>query len=457
MSADRVTIGFEVRDSGVGIDPSRRHLIFDPFVQAGSSPSRRYGGTGLGLAIVSRLLEAMGGVITFESEQGKGSTFRFLLPMPCEPVGAAPAPEWEKALAGTRVLVIEPNATTRDILAAILTTHGLVPESYATLDSALLPSIRAAYACVVADASILATTPWISPVPVVRITSPLAPSYRGGVIVIRPVGERELVDAIGVALGVTDQMMTYTLERRPEIARPLRVLVVDDNGASREFAAESLRRLGHVVVAATSGSEALDILAKRSFDAILLDVQMPELDGLEVTRRLRAMERGVRTPIIAVTAHAAAEDRERCIAAGFDGVLTKPATQATLSAIVRDATGASVSPAAARSGPADAILDAVGGNVALLARVRDAFATQTPRLLAALREAVAASDGEAIFHTAHTLKGSISNFDVPEAIAATAELERAGKAADFTRAGELLPLVETAIHELEERIEAALG
>jgi signal transduction histidine kinase/CheY-like chemotaxis protein len=457
MSADQVTIGFEVRDTGVGIDPSRRHLIFDPFAQAGASPSRRYGGTGLGLAIVSRLLEAMGGVITFESEQGKGSTFRLLLPMPCEPVGAAPAPEWEKALAGTRVLVIEPNATTRDILAAILTAHGLVPESYATLDSALLPSIRAAYACVVADASILAATPWIPPVPVVRILSPLTQSYRGGVLVTRPIGERELLDAIGVALGVTDQTMMYTLERRPEIARPLRVLIVDDNMTSQEFAAESLRRLGHVVTMAASGAEALDILAKRMFDVILLDVQMPELDGLEVARQFRTIERGVRTPIVAVTAHATAEDRERCIAAGFDGVLTKPATQATLGTIIRDVTGFLVPPSVAGSGPGDAILDAVGGNVALLARVRDAFATQTPRLLASLREAVVACDGEAIFQTAHTLKGSISNFDVPDAIAATAELERAGKAADFARAAELLPAVEDAIHELEERIEAALG
>jgi CheY-like chemotaxis protein len=266
-----------------------------------------------------------------------------------------------------------------------------------------------------------------------------------------------LLDAIGVALGVTDQMMTYTLERRPEIAGPLRLLVVDDNLAGQEFAAESLRRLGHVVTTAANGAEALEILAKRTFDVILLDVQMPELDGLEVTRRLRASERGVRTPMIAVTAHATVENRERCIAAGFDGVLTKPATQATLGAIIREATGIASARSPDRPGPADAILDAVGGNVALLSRVRDAFAMQTPRLLTALREAVATRDGDAIFQTAHTLKGSISNFDVPDAIAATAALERAGKTADFARAAELLPTVEAAIQELSERIEAALG
>jgi len=456
MSIDRVTIGFEVRDTGVGIDESRRHLIFDPFAQADSSHSRRYGGSGLGLAIVSRLLEAMGGVVTFESEQGKGSTFRFVLPMPCEPVGTAPPPEWETALAGTRVVLIEPNATTRAILAETLRAHGMVPESYATLDRALQPSIRAAYACVVADANILATTPWMPPVPVVRITSPLAPSYHAGVLVTRPVGERELLDAIGVALGVTERTMTYTLERRPEIARPLRVLVVDDNVVNQEFAAEAVRRLGHIVTTAESGIEALEILARRNFDVILLDVQMPGLDGLEVVRRFRGTERGVRTPVVAVTAHSTREDRDRCLEAGFDAVLTKPATQSTLGAAIREVTGVMM-PLPAAPGPADAILDAVGGNVRLLARVRDAFALQTPRLLASLRDAIVTSDGEALYQTAHTLKGAISNFDVPEAIAATVQLERAGKAADFTRASELLPELEAAIHDLEERIEAALG
>jgi CheY-like chemotaxis protein len=297
-------------------------------------------------------------------------------------------------------------------------------------------------------------------VPVVRITSPLAAAYPGGVLVTRPVGERELLDAIGVAFGVTERSVTYTLERRPDVARPLRVLIVDDNVVNQEFAAEAVRRLGHVVTTAEGGAEALEILAKRTFDVVLLDIQMPGLDGLEVARRFRGTERGPRTPIVAVTAHTTTEDRDRCIAAGFDAVLTKPATQSTLGAIIREVTGTampSTTSSAIAAGPADAILDAVGGNVRLLARVRDAFAMQTPRLLASLHEAITARDGEALYLTAHTLKGAISNFDVPHAIEATARLERAGKAADFTTAEELLPELESAIHQLEERIEAALG
>lgn len=456
MSVDRATIVFEVRDTGVGIDPLQRESIFDPFTEADSTHSRRYGSSGLGLAIVSRLLEAMGGVITVESEQGKGSTFRVVLPLPCEPVGSTSPPEWEKALAGVRVLLIEPNITARTMLGGMLRAHGMVPEAYATLDRALEPSIRAAYACLVADASILATTPWIPPVPVVRIASPLAPAHHGGVFVTRPVGERELIDAVGVALGVTPRAMTYTLERRSDISRPLRVLVVDDNTVSQEFAAEAVRRIGHIVTTAASGSEALDILARKSFEVVLLDVQMEGVDGLEVTRRFRAAERGKRTPIVALTAQTATSDRDRCLEAGFDAVVTKPATQGTLGAIIREVTGAMRTfdgiPA-----PADAILDAVGGNVRLLARVRDAFAMQTPRLLDALREAIAAHDGDALFRTAHTLKGAISNFDVPGAIATTSQIEHAAKAEDFAHAGELLPDLEAAIHELQERIDAALG
>ena len=183
---------------------------------------------------------------------------------------------------------------------------------------------------------------------------------------------------------------------------------------------------------------------------------MPGIDGLEVVRRYRTTERGIRTPIVAVTAHSTREDRDRCIDAGFDAVLTKPATQSSLGAVIREVTGV-MAATPAPAGPADAILDAVGGNVRLLARVRDAFAMQIPRLLAALRDAITARDGEALFQTAHTLKGAVSNFDVPEAIATTVQLERAGKASDFARAGELLPDLEAAIHDLEERIEAALG
>ena len=456
MSADRVTIGFEVRDTGVGIDPSRRHLIFDPFAQADSSHSRRYGGSGLGLAIVARLLEAMGGMVTFESEQGKGSTFRFVLPMPCEPVGTAPPPEWESALAGMRVLLIEPNATTRAILAETLRVHGMVPESYATLDGALQPSIRAAYACVVADANILASTPWIPPVPVVRITSPLAPAYHGGVLVTRPVGERELLDAIGVALGVAERTVTYTLERRPEVARPLRVLVVDDNVVNQEFAAEAVRRLGHVVTTLESGAEALDILAKRTFDVILLDMQMPGLDGLEVARRFRGTG----------TRHAHADRRRH---RAHDARRPRPLHRRRLR---RGADQTRHAVDARRDHPrshrhGDAVDDSrrPGGRDPRRRRRQRPPPRPRPRRLRHADPALAGLPPRrhrrprrrsALPDRAHAQRRH-QQLRRPPRDQATARLERAGKAADFTTRRGVAAGAGIRDPPVEERIEAALG
>lgn len=450
IAADGVTVVFEISDTGVGIDPSLRAVLVDPFA---ASPLRRQ--HGLGLPIVSRLLGAMGGAMTIESEVGKGSTFRVLLPFPCEPIGTEPSPEWEKRLEGIRVLLIEPNTTTRGILAEILRAHGMVPEAYDSIERALQPSIRAAYGCLIADANVLAATPWIPPVPVVRIASPLVPPVADGVFVTRPCSERMLIQAIGAALGIGEPAIAYTLERRREILRPLRVLVVDDSDVHEELIADAARRLGHVVTKATA-AEALNLVAGREFDVVLVDIQRPQFDGLELARRFRAIERDGRTAAIAVTTNATAEERERCRVAGFNAVLQTPASQTAIGTILRDV----VSPLTAMHVPQESggsIFDAVGGNVNLLMRVRDAFATQIPRLLTAMRDAVEARDRDALIQAARTLRASISNFDVPEPLAATLQIERAASADDFARAAALLPSIETAIRELQEKIDAAVG
>ncbi len=450
MSADGVTVVFEISDTGVGIDPSLRALLVNPFA---SSPLRRQ--HGLGLTIVSRLLGAMGGAMTIESEVGRGSTFSVLLPFSCEPIGAEPSPEWEKRLAGIRVLLIEPNSTTRGILGEILRAHGMVPEAYDSIERALQPSIRAAYGCLIADANMLAATPWIPPVPVVRIASPLVPPVGDGVFVTRPSSERVLIQAIGATLGIAEPAIAYTLERRREILRPLRVLVVDDNTVNQELIADAARRLGHVVTK-TAAVEAPNLLAGREFDVVLVDVQSPQFDGLELARRFRAIERDGRTATIAVTTNATAEERDRCIAAGFDAVLQTPASQTAIGSILRDVTSP-LTPMHVPPESAGSIFDAVGGNANLLMRVRDTFATQIPRLLTAMRDAVEARDRDALIQAARTLRASISNFDVPEPLAATLQIERAAAADDFARAAALLPAIETAIRELQEKIDAAVG
>jgi signal transduction histidine kinase/CheY-like chemotaxis protein/HPt (histidine-containing phosphotransfer) domain-containing protein len=451
-SADRVdaagaALRFEVRDTGIGIDPAKRDSIFDPFAQVDGSHSRRYGGTGLGLSIVAHLVRAMGGTVAFDSEPGRGSVFRFTLSLPCDPAGSAPPPEWERGLEGMRVVVIEPSAGARNVAAAMLRAHGAVPEPYSSAREAMQPPIRAAYSCVVGDAASIGA--WSPAVPAVRIRSPLSPAREGEIAVTRPFGERELLDAVGLALGLTDRTLSYTLERSARPRQSLRVLVVDDHPVNLEFAAEALRRLGHAVTPADTGEEAIELMLARSFDAVLMDVQMPGLDGREVTRRFRTA-RGDRTPVIGLTAATTSEDREQCLAAGMNGVLTKPVTLGGLANALR---GIEPSPEARH----DAILGVVGGNRRLLARVRDAFAAQTPRLLNTVREAIDGQDGEALYRAAHTMKGALSNFDVPTASETAVQLEEAARERDFEVAAVLLPRLEHELRVLEERIDAALG
>jgi signal transduction histidine kinase/CheY-like chemotaxis protein len=446
VDARQHNVHFEVCDTGIGIPREKQQVIFDPFAQADSSHSRRFGGTGLGLSIVAHLVDAMGGAIEVESAVGKGSTFRFFVPLSVDEVATRVDPEWEQSLAGMRVVVVEPHATSRAIAGDILRAHGIVPEPYATVEAAMQPSIREAFACVVADARLFAASTWQPQVPVIRIISPLDLPNDAVLSVARPVGERELIDAIGVAVGLR--------ERPPDIARPhigssrsLNVLVVDDHPVNQEFAAEALRRLGHSVTMASDGDEALRLLETQVFDFVLMDVQMPDVDGIDATRRFRESERGRHTPIVGLTAHTGRDERDRCIDAGMDDVVVKPASSGRLAAVI-----AQVTPPP----PSDDMLDVVGGNVALLSRVRDAFARQTPMLLEALRNAVDAGDAEGVARHAHTLKGAISNFHDADATALIAELEQAAKAQDLARAAELLPRVREAMRAVEKRIDSAL-
>jgi signal transduction histidine kinase/CheY-like chemotaxis protein len=430
-------IAFEVRDTGIGIEASKRQAIFLPFAQADSTHSRRYGGTGLGLSIVARLVEAMHGSISVESEPGRGSTFRFDVVLESDPLASAAArPAWEASLEGMRVLVVEPHPYARAAMAATLRAHGIVPEPYASMDEAMRPSIRPAYACIVTD------VPASDRIPSVAIVSPLKHVDDDAIVVARPVGERELIDAVGVALGLTDRQVSYTLQPETAPKGRLRVLVADDHPVNQEFAAEALRRLGCDVALANDGNEALAQLRGQPFDFVLMDVHMPELNGLEVTRMWRAEERGRRVPIFALTAHTTREDRDRCLDAGMDGFLSKPIDRASLAAALRRTEIAGGS-----------IIDVVAGDARLLLRVREAFAKQTPALLSSIRTAIDTHDAETLQKSAHTLKGAISNFGVDTTPAQA--LEHAGRDQDFALAAQLFPRLEDALRDLEHQIDAA--
>ncbi|HEX7192756.1 MAG TPA: ATP-binding protein, partial [Thermoanaerobaculia bacterium] len=337
---NKTQLAFEVRDTGAGIVPSQRESIFQPFTQGDAARGRGAGGTGLGLAIVARLVEAMGGTIDVESEPGKGSAFRFTVPTETDAFAAAVRQPWESGLAGKSMLIVDPQPQSRAFIAEMLRSRGIFATACESYDDA--PAGRYALTIGVETRE--------PPEPFVLICSPLAAPHVERLHVTRPVSERELFDAVGVAVGLMRPPKRLPPPLRKERGYRLRVLVVDDHPVNQEFAAEALRRMGHIVAVATNAEEALVRLESERFDLVLMDLQLPGIDGLEATRRIRATDRGKRTRVIAMTAFTRKEDRDRCLAAGMDGVLTKPIDIMELSAALR-----SIEP--------DTLLDIVDGNV----------------------------------------------------------------------------------------------
>ncbi len=427
-------VRFDVRDTGIGIAPALRKRIFDPFTQADSSHSRRYGGAGLGLSIVARLIEVMGGTVDVESEQGTGSVFSFLIPLEADAIGAAPQRQpWESSLAGRSIVIVEPAEMARTAIADILRSRGVFASAF--VNAAQVPAGR--FACAIT------ADPAVTIRPQVIIASPNEPP--APLQVTRPVGERELIEAIGVALGLTTETVEYSLVPEVRVIEPKRVLLVEDNEVNREVVGELLRRLGHIVTFAADGEEAVNRIERGAFDVVFMDVQLPRVDGLEATRRVRAM--GRRTPIIALTAHSSRSDRDRCLTAGMNSVLVKPVTRAQLA----EAIGAASEVSAAET--AESLLEVVGGNAELLARVRDAFARQTPELFAGIRGAIERRDADALARHAHTLKGSLSNFPPERGATLARELESAARAGDVDRAAALLPVLEDTVARLSNDLQ----
>jgi two-component system, sensor histidine kinase and response regulator len=429
-------VRFDVHDTGVGIPEEQRSRIFDPFAQADESRSRRFGGTGLGLAIVARLVEAMEGTIDVDSEPGVGSVFTFTVPLPSDVISVTPPrASWEGSLAGRHVLVVEPNRYSREIITEVLQTRQIHVTAVAS--AAEPPGER--FACAV-------TADEIAPVePAIVITSPLESVADNRLRITRPVVERELIEMIGIALGLTRVPVVRATAMRHSGEQALRVLVAEDNLVNQEFAAEALRRLGHRVSVASDGEEALVMMRREFFDLVLMDVQMPRLAGTDATKMYRELEpSGIHVPIVALTANTRKEDRGRCLEAGMDAVLTKPIDLRQVQEVIRSVTGV------------EPFVEAMGGNVALLERVRVAFAKQTPGLLQEMRRAIEVSDGDALYRAAHTMKGAVSNFDEDPSVDLSRMLEEAATAGDFQRALMLVVRLEAAVAALERRINAAV-
>jgi signal transduction histidine kinase/DNA-binding response OmpR family regulator len=351
---DKLHLHFTVTDTGIGIPPEKQKLVFEPFTQADTSTTRRYGGTGLGLSISMRLIDMMGGRIWVESEVGKGSTFHFTAWFgTVEKAAPRPALRDPAALDNVRVLVVDDNATNRQILERTLSYWRMRPTSVSNATAALnlLREAKAAgvpFSLLVADCHMpdvdgfmlveqIQRSPDLSNLVTIMLTSG---GQRGdgarckqlgiAAYLIKPVLQADLLEALLQVLALSDgvaksnQVITrYTLR---EGKLPLRILLAEDNVVNQKLASRLLEIQGHMVVVAADGAQALDTLEKQSFDLILMDAQMPVMDGFECTAAIRRLEQNTRAhiPIIAMTAHAMVGDRQRCLQAGMDGYIAKP-------------------------------------------------------------------------------------------------------------------------------------
>ncbi len=351
------TLHFVVSDSGIGIPQEKLQSIFDPFSQADSSTTRKYGGTGLGLTITSRLVGMMGGKIWVESELGRGSQFHFTARLGTADVkiievGEIAPPE---ILRAAKVLVVDDNTTNRRILEGMLGRWEMKSSSAQDGNAALkmlseAQDLGEPFALILMDMHMpnmdgfeliekIRHGPHPSTATIMMLTSA---GHRGdaarcqelgvAAYLLKPIRQSELREAIARVLGAREQkgaiplINRYSLQDARESSASLRVLLVEDNRVNQRLATRLLEKRGHSVSLASDGREALVVLEKESFDLVLMDLQMPEMDGFEATTAIRKNERGTgnHLPIVALTAHAMKGDREKCLAAGMDGYLTKP-------------------------------------------------------------------------------------------------------------------------------------
>jgi PAS domain S-box-containing protein len=453
-----VTLRFSVSDSGIGISAEQHERIFEGFSQAETSTSRRFGGTGLGLVISNRLVMLMGGTLKLESEVGVGSRFWFDVPLKVQDGGDVPLPLPGRRLP-LRLLVVDDNPTSADVLSRTVQALGWTAQHALSGREALervrrVAGTAAPYDVILMDWRMsdldgVATARLIhEELPdgqaphMIMVTayadqlSLLEPSSHKGLFastLSKPVTPRQLRDCVlGVVEGRPMPAPMPPPERQPKRLAGLHVLVVEDNAVNRQVASGLLHLEGANVTLAGNGFEAIAALADapNTYDAVLMDVQMPEMDGLEATRRIRQDTRFTGLPIIAMTANASTEDRQACLAAGMDDHLSKPVDLAglvkCLNAWVERGRPepAVVAPAPAEDGLLEAwctVTGRFGGDLELLRNVLAIFATDTRELLKRLEHLAPSGDRAAARAIFHAIKGSAAN------IGAKALSVRAGK------------------------------
>jgi signal transduction histidine kinase/DNA-binding response OmpR family regulator/HPt (histidine-containing phosphotransfer) domain-containing protein len=460
---------FTVTDTGIGIPIEKQKAIFEAFAQADGSTTRTHGGTGLGLSIASQLIQKMHGKIWVESKVGEGTTFHFTARLRVQKT-ALPAMKSADFcdVAGLRALVVDDNAVNRRILHEMLLNWRMTPTVVASGQAGLEEMLRAAesgaaYQLVLLDgvmpemdgfalAEKIHEKPELADATVMMLSSamPGGSAARCSSLGIaswltKPVTQSELLDAILVAIGrgEEDRSARDLRTHVPPTAstgRHLRILVAEDNPVNRAVATGILEKQGHALVHAANGREAVEAFSDGAFDAILMDVQMPEMDGFEATRRIRELEEaaGGHTTIVAMTAHAMAGDRERCLAAGMDDYVSKPLRKEDL---LRALDGARVIGDHVETGAQflysrEELLSQCDGDEELMGELVSIFRDNTPQIIQAIGEAVEKRNAPALAAHSHKLLSSMGAFGAESARTLALRLEKHGQEKDFGGAKE---------------------
>jgi signal transduction histidine kinase/CheY-like chemotaxis protein len=434
-SGETARLRFEVSDTGMGIPLEKHVLIFEPFTQLPGPPGSAHGGTGLGLAICKQLVEKMGGEIGVRSVPGRGSTFWFEIPF-ARPAVESVAPKSE--LTGIRALIVDDNEVNREILRHQLAALGMSRDETPN-GKAALEKLHAAHAAgepfdiVVLDdrmpsmsgielARAIRAEPAFASLPLVMLSSvghDEDASLEAGIefFLTRPVRQSHLFDCLQSAL--REKVAAGAVPRRGgrRVQLDARILVVEDNAVNQELAAHMLKHLGCQVTVAKHGGDALDALEHESFDVVLMDCQMPVMDGFEATAAIRKHETlegsGRRLPIVALTAGAVEGERDKCLAAGMDDYLAKPFSVEQLEAVLRRWL-----PTIPEAGPVrmhvdEKVLEKMlvlgGGGRDLLCRLIDLFLLDAPDRLAAIQDALSRGDARALARAAHAFRSASAN------------------------------------------------
>ena len=513
LDLDYCRLHFSVRDTGIGIGSEGKTRLFQSFSQADGSTTRRFGGTGLGLAISKRLVELMGGEIGVYSDLGEGSTFWFAAPFQKLATGAEDISTLPP-LSEPRVLVVEDLESNRRIISSYLNLWNARAEFATNVSQAgqmyrgaakdghpfdvLIVSLPATEAAVTPILESIKQTADLSEVPRILLSGPawrLAALQNGhkdhACLVAKPVRRTHLYDALVQVLPRKSTVFSSAQPIRPvgtvSAARKARgrILVAEDNVVNQKVAVRTLEKLGFQLDVAANGVEALEALEQRIFDLVLMDCQMPKMDGFEATRAIRQIEEQVRAgqlepgthssygrkhfrtngiPIVALTANAMKGDREICLESGMDDYLSKPIQSQKVIEMMDyflPSSKAGVTTDAPAGDPkvcdVAALVARFEDDTSLIQELAALFLDDSPTLVERIRQAVQSSDSSSLEKAAHALKGSVSNFCAQRALDAAVRLEEIGRAGAAESAEPALRRLEKSLNELQPMIERLAG